>query len=56
MEIYNFYEDINEDESITNQALLDKIPKLNPEVFKILSNDYLKLFYDNHKNEVKLYK
>ena len=56
MEINNFYEDINEDESITNQALLDQRLKLNPEVFKVLSNDYLKLFYEKHQDEVKLYK
>lgn len=56
MEINNFYDDINEDESISNQSLLDQRLKLNPEVFISLSNDYLKLFYQEHKDEVKLYK
>lgn len=56
MEINNFYDDINEDENISNQSLLDQRLKLNPEVFILLNNDYLKLFYQNHKDEVKLYK
>lgn len=56
MEINNFYDDINEDESISNQSLLDQRLKLNPEVFISLNNDYLKLFYQEHKEEVKLYK
>lgn len=56
MEINNFYNGINEEESITNQSLLDQRLKLNPEVFIALNTDYLKLFYQEHKEEVKLYK
>ena len=56
MEINNFYDDINEDKNISNQSLLDQRLKLNPEVFILLNNDYLKLFYQEHKDEVKLYK
>lgn len=56
MEINNFYDDINEEESITSQSLLDQRLKLNPEVFASLNNDYLKMFYQEHKEEVKLYK
>ena len=56
MEINNFYNDINEEENISNQSLLDQRLKLNPEVFTILNTDYLKLFYQEHKEEVKLYK
>ena len=56
MEINNFYNDINEDENISNQSLLDQRLKLNPDVFISLNNDYLKLFYQEHKEEVKLYK
>ena len=56
MEINNFYSDINEEENIFNQSLLDQRLKLNPEVFIALNTDYLKLFYQNHKEEVKLYK
>ncbi len=53
MEINNFYNDINEEESITSQSLLDQILKLNPDIFISLNNDYLKLFYQKHKAEVK---
>lgn len=56
MEINNFYNDINEEENISNQSLLDQRLKLNPEVFITLNKDYLKLFYQEHKEEVKLYK
>lgn len=56
MEINNFYNDINEEENISNQSLLDQRLKLNPEVFITLNTDYLKLFYQEHKEEVKLYK
>ena len=56
MEINNFYNDINEEENISNQSLLDQRLKLNPEVFKTLNTDYLRLFYQEHKEEVKLYK
>lgn len=56
MEINNFYNDINEEETITSQSLLDQRLKLNPEVFTTLNTDYLKLFYQEHKEEVKLYK
>ena len=56
MEINNFYNDSNEEENISNQSLLDQRLKLNPEVFITLNKDYLKLFYQDHKEEVKLYK
>ena len=56
MEINNFYNDINEEKNISNQSLLDQRLKLNPEVFITLNTDYLKLFYQEHKEEVKLYK
>ena len=56
MEINNFYNDINENENISNQSLLDQRLKLNPNVFISLNNDYLKLFYQKHEDEVKLYK
>lgn len=56
MEINKFYNDVNEEENISNQALLDQRLKLNPEVFITLNTDYLKLFYQEHKEEVKLYK
>lgn len=56
MEINNFYDDINEDENISNQSLLDQRLKLNPDVFRLLNNDYLKLFYQENKDEVKLYR
>ncbi len=56
MEINNFYDSINEEETITSQSLLDQRLKLNPEVFVSLNNDYLKMFYQEHKEEVKLYK
>lgn len=56
MEINNFYNKINEDNTISNQSLLDQRLKLNPEVFIYLNNNYLKLFYNEHKDEVKTYK
>lgn len=56
MEINNFYNDISEEGNITNQSLLDQRLKLNPKVFIALNTDYLKLFYQEHKEEVKLYK
>ena len=56
MEINNFYNDIKEEENISNQSLLDQRLKLNPEVFITLNTDYLRLFYQEHKEEVKLYK
>ena len=56
MEINKFYNDVNEEENISNQSLLDQRLKLNPEVFIKLNTDYLKLFYQKHKEEVKLYK
>ena len=49
MEINNFYNDINEEETITSQSLLDQRLKLNPEVFVSLNNDYLKMFYNEHR-------
>lgn len=52
MEINNFYNDINEEENISNQSLLDQRLKLNPKVFLTLNKDYLKLFYQEHKEEV----
>ena len=56
MEINKFYNDVNEEENISNQSLLDQRLKLNPEVFITLNTDYLKLFYQEQKEEVKLYK
>lgn len=56
MEINNFYDKINENNTISNQSLLDQRLKLNPEVFISLNNNYLKLFYNEHKSEVKTYK
>lgn len=56
MEINNFYNKINEDNTISSQSLLDQRLKLNPEVFIYLNNNYLKLFYNEHKDEVKTYK
>ena len=56
MEINKFYNDVNEEENISDQALLDQRLKLNPKVFITLNTDYLKLFYQEHKEEVKLYK
>ncbi len=35
MEINNFYNDMNEDENISNQSLLNQRLKLNPDVFKL---------------------
>lgn len=56
MEINNFYDDINRENNISSQSLLDQRLKLNPAVFISLNNDYLKLFYQKHIDEVKLYK
>ena len=53
LEINNFYNKINEDNTISSQSLLDQRLKLNPEVFIYLNNNYLKLFYNEHKDEVK---
>ena len=35
MEINNFYNDMNEDENISNQSLLNQRLKLNHDVFKL---------------------
>ena len=52
MEINKFYNDVNEEENISNQSLLDQRLKLNPEVFIKLNTDYLKLFYQDRKSVV----
>ena len=49
MEINNFYNDINEEETITSQSLLGQRLKLNPEAFTTLNTDYLKLSYQERK-------
>lgn len=53
MEINNFYNKINEGNTISSQSLLDQRLKLNLEVFIYLNNNYLKLFYNEHKDEIK---
>lgn len=57
MEIYNFFDKINEETDMSAQALLDQRLKLKPEIFVDLNEDYLKGFYSEYREtDVKHYK
>ncbi len=57
MEIYNFFDKINEETDMSAQALLDQRLKLKPEIFVDLNEDYLKGFYSEYREtDVKNYK
>ena len=57
MEIYNFFNKINEETDMSAQALLDQRLKLKPEIFVDLNEDYLKGFYSEYREtDVKHYK
>lgn len=57
MEIYNFFNKINEDVEMSAQSLLDQRLKLNPNVFIDLNKEYLETFYKEYKDtDVKTYK
>ena len=57
MEIYNFFDKIDEETDMSAQALLDQRLKLKPEIFVDLNEDYLKGFYNEYrKTDVKNYK
>lgn len=55
MEKYNFLR-VTGYEDISTPGLLKQREKLNPEVFKYLNEGTLKIFYNECKDEVKLYK
>lgn len=57
MEIYNFFDKIDEETDMSAQALLDQRLKLKPEIFVDLNEDYLKGFYSEYREtDVKNYK
>lgn len=55
MEILNF-NDINNVQNISSPGLFKQREKLNPDAFIYLTQDSLKSFYIDYKNEVKTYK
>lgn len=57
MEIYNFFDKIDEETDMSAQALLNQRLKLKPEIFVDLNEDYLKGFYSEYREtDVKNYK
>ena len=57
MEINNFFDKIEENNSMSAQSLLSQRLKLNPEIFVDLNNVYLQGFYDGYRDiAVKAYK
>ena len=55
MELYDFIKEAGIDD-VTDSALLQQREKLNEEVFKELSNQSLRAFYEKFPNEVKTLK
>ena len=56
MEINNFFEKVDKSITFTGQSLLDQRLKLNPAVFIVLNESYLRTFYTEYKQAVKTYK
>lgn len=54
MELEKFVEEYNI-KDISTPGMLKQRQKLNAEVFKYLNDESMKLFYNNHKDEVKTY-